>query len=288
MKAMDPSISITLSAVVPLIESHIRFFGPLIRDLESQTRPFDEIVIVASGLGHDSISQLEKVLSSSRFSGNYQILSNPLFPSGKNRNSGALIAKSDLVMFLDADDTYHPQRNEIALSIYKRTSFAALIMRTVPFSEPDTFSWNTNIEIDLITEPHLVPPKVIYDATFSYGRSRHKEMLGAPSVIHGDNNPGNASKELGVLHHGHMVVEKNVFLDLRQHEQSFPRNEDSVFARDILWSGKSMYVLNLATSGYRTSSSSNNPGNGSLWNFIKAVPKAYLFSPVPRHGTKPS
>lgn len=288
LSVSDPSSSTTLSAVVPLIESHVRFFGSLIRDLESQTRPFDEIVIVASGLGHHSVSSVEKVLKSSRFSSDYQILSNSLFPSGKNRNSGALVAKSNLVMFLDADDTYHPQRNEIALQIYKRTSFAALVMRTVPFSEPDTFSWNTNLEIDLITEQHLVSPKDTYDATFPFGRARHKEMLGAPSVIQGHKNPRETGRELGVLHHGHIVVEKNIFLDIKQHELSFPRNEDSVFARDILWSGRRLYVLNLATSGYRTSSSSNNPENQSLWSFIKAVPGAYFLSPVPRRGTKPS
>jgi len=276
--------AVTLAAVVPLIEHHVRFFKPLIANLELQTKGFDQIIVVASGLRRSSLEMIEATLRSSAYSGSYQIVSNSLSPSGKNRNVGAQASGTELIAFLDADDAYHPLRNEAVLDTYRRTSFDALVVRAFALPESTLFAWNSNLDVADLVSNHLIYPQEIFDHTFSGGRARHKEMLGAPSVL----LVGAERTKSGVLAHGHLVVRRELFLSLKQHEQSFPRNEDSVFARDILWSGNNLFSLNLALSHYRLDSSANDPRIGSFWNFMKALPSAYFGSPVSSKGSRPT
>ena len=276
--------SATLSAVVPLIEPHVRFFSTLLQNIELQTKRFDEIILVASGLSEGSLELVSRDLLSSTYSKAFRILSNSIFPSGKNRNIGAKATTSELVLFLDADDTYHPLRNAAVLEVFARTNFDALMTRSFPLPESVPFDWNSNFNVENWAASYLIEPSEVFDRTFASGRKRHKEMLGAPSVVSAPPETGN----LSVLHHGHMAVRRSVFTELNQHEQSFPRNEDSVFARDILWSGRRLYILNVPLSHYRTDSSSNNPKNGSLLNILSAVPTAFLCSPVSHKGMRPS
>jgi glycosyltransferase involved in cell wall biosynthesis len=275
---------VSLAAVVPLVEQHVKFFPHLITNLELQTQRFDEVIVVASGLGDSSLEIVVETLRISSYSNSCQVVANPLFPSGRNRNIGARASSADLIAFLDSDDSYHPLRNEFVLDAYRRTYFDALVMRAFTSPESALFEWNSNLEVGDLVPNRLIYPQEIFDRTFSGGRARHKEMLGAPSVL----SVGVSQTESGVLHHGHLVVRRDVFLSLKQHEQSFPRNEDSVFARDILWSGKNLVSLNLALSHYRLDSSANDPREGSFWNFIKALPAAYFGSPVSSKGSRPT
>lgn len=275
---------VSLTAVVPLVEQHVRFFPHLIANLELQTQSFDEVIVVASGISDSSLEIVVDTLRSSSYSNSCRVVSNPLFPSGRNRNIGARASSTDLIAFLDSDDSYHPLRNEFVLDTYRRTYFDALVMRALTSPDSALFEWNPNFEVGNLIPNHLISPQEIFDNTFSDGRKRHKEMLGSTSIL----SVGSAQTGLGVLHHGHLVVRRDVFLSLKQHEQSFPRNEDSVFARDILWSGKNLFSLNLALSHYRLDSSANDPRKGSLWNFMKALPSAYFGPPVSSKGSRPT
>lgn len=275
---------VSLAAVVPLVEQHVKFFPHLITNLEIHTQRFDEVIVVASGLSDSSLEIAVETLRVSSYSNSCQVVSNPHFPSGKNRNIGARASSADLIAFLDADDSYHPLRNEFVLDTYGRTHFDALVMRALTTPESAVFEWNSNFEVGNSIPNYLIYPQEIFDNTFSGGRKRHKEMLGSTSIL----SIGSAQTELGMLHHGHLVVRRDVFLSLKQHEQSFPRNEDSVFARDILWSGKNLFILNLALSHYRLDSSANDPRQGSFWNFMKALPSAYFGSPVSSKVSRPT
>lgn len=275
-------VSPSLAAVIPLIEKHVQYFFSLVSNLELQTRSFDEVIVVASGLSRSSHELVEDTLRLSSYSHRYQILSNPLSPSGRNRNVGAEASSTDLIAFLDADDTYHPLRNEVVLEIYRQTRFDALLMQAFALAQNIPFGWNTNLSVAELISNSLIYPQKIFDDTFSGGRARHKEMLGAPSVLE-----LGASQTETVVPHGHLVALRDVFLSVKQHEWSFPRNEDSVFARDILWSGRNLFVLNVPLSHYRFDTSSNNPRRGSLWNLIRAFPRAYLVSPVAIKGIRP-
>lgn len=287
-RRVEPSrgkeVAPSLAAVIPLIEKHVQYFFSLVSNFELQTRSFDEVIVVASGLSRSSHELVEDTLRLSSYAHSYQILSNPLSPSGRNRNVGAEASSTDLIAFLDADDTYHPLRNELVLEIYRQTRFDALLMQAFALAQNTPFGWNTNLSVADLVSNSLIYPQKIFDDTFSGGRARHKEMLGAPSVL----ELGASQPETVVLAHGHLIAQRDVFLSVKQHEQSFPRNEDAVFARDILWSGRNLFVLNVPLSHYRFDASSNNPRLGSLWNFIRAFPRAYLVSPVPIKGTRPS
>jgi hypothetical protein len=60
-----------------------------------------------------------------------------------------------------------------------------------------------------------------------------------------------------VLQHGHAVIGKAHLLGLISfHERFWPRNEDSLFARDVLWSDQAVVVMEEVLSTYVTSTSS--------------------------------
>ena len=228
------------SAVIPLIPKHLSHVPDLLSDLGIQSIPNDEVILVASGFSLKEYARLTRI-SKKYESLNIVILKAPLGPAGRNRNLGAEAAQGDLIMFLDVDDRYLPWRNERVLEAFKGRDLDALVHLAEHTAEPSSiFAICLARGSDSEGRSGLVTSNEILRDTFPEGnRDRNAEITGTiPTnlVLTG------ANSDLPI-HHAHATVRRSIFLTHRYHENFFPRNEDGLFLRDLLFEGKNVAVL---------------------------------------------
>jgi len=229
------------TAVVPIISKHLKHVTNILADLSSQTILNDEVILVASGFNYFQFKRLTWLASKYK-SLNIRFLKTSLGPAGRNRNVGSDHAQGDLIMFLDVDDRYFPERNRIILDTYEKEGFDALVHLAEHSSNPDcdykscssTRKSSGNPVIQIISTPEL------FHSTFPGGyRDRIAETLGRrPTNLilkrPNDSNP---------IHHAHVTVKKSILKTCHFHEQFYPRNEDTLFLRDLLFDGGKVLVL---------------------------------------------
>ena len=278
-----------LTGVIILVPAHANYLEYSMLDALQQSRRFDELIVIASGFGRN-YKRVEKVIEQLSLGTQTDIVLRyvPKASAGKNRNRAIDLASGDLLSFMDADDRYHPERNKTLLH-YFRTSDCDVVLH----SYIHLMNLNKDLQSTLIKwrehEVHLneirhLDTSTLYDSTFPNSiRDRKKELLGARSTL---GFPPTSSFE--TVHHGHMTVKKKLFeSDYRFHTHYFPRNEDSVMVRDLLWSHRKVLYISAPLSAYRVGSSAisqnlslrlrSNPLSASP-RFLKAAVRYVLNS----------
>jgi len=225
-----------ISGVVIVTPGHLYHLSAALGDLLGQTMEFDEILVVASGFMPKNRQKLELLIQRLDAS-NVKIVFAPAGSAGRNRNLalGRVSSNAELVFFSDADDRYSTRRNEVVYREFKRKEFDALIHSYIP-TTPDS----SGLVFDVL-ESHVhigettIESEELFETNFPAGtRTRREEELGLvnPSLILPQRCLGRS------LHHAHVVINPSGIGSTRFHEKFFPRNEDSLFARDLLFDGK--------------------------------------------------
>jgi glycosyltransferase involved in cell wall biosynthesis len=232
----------SLSGVIILTQDHLVHLPKILGDLLVQTEPFAEIIIVASGLDEGArnrvTAETKKVLS-------VQVVTKfvDLGSAGKNRNIGLETVSpcSTLVLFHDADDRYPPHRNATIVREFIRKPFDALVHLYVLASEIDAETALGNLSKSIsVGAIERIETTELYESTFPGGaRDRDAELLGvANSTLY----PPKPQHNLPI-HHAHVCIQNSSIGKLRYHERFFPRNEDSLFLRDMLFAELNVGVL---------------------------------------------
>lgn len=230
----------SISAVIPVISSHIEHIPDVLSDLAKQTIQTDEIVLVASGFSAKDLERLGAMLEQHKAQ-KIVLVKAPLGPAGKNRNLGAAEAQSDLIMFLDVDDRYLPWRNERVLAAFGDSDFDALVHLAEHSSSPSLMysaqirqGTHSEKQVNRVGADHLARD------TFPDGlRNRSAEVAGeVPTnlVLTGSNSNS-------PIHHAHATVKRSILATYRFHENFHPRNEDGLLLRDMLFEGTRVEVL---------------------------------------------
>jgi glycosyltransferase involved in cell wall biosynthesis len=258
LKKASQEHSIYWSAILICVPFHIVFLPEILEDLRNQTRPYDEIVIVASGFSKKQLIWLRDLRNQLRINSEIKVVNAKSQSAGANRNLGVKFTTGNLLSFLDADDRYHPERNQILLKYFEDSSTDALVHASLRFnnskrSYANLITWMES-RIPANHEP-LVGADELFMLTFPEGiRNRSKEMLGGVTAL-----ALPAKYQVLGVHHGHLTLRRDVFNQLQGfHHFYYPRNEDSIFLRDLLWQEYNVAFLPKPLSGYRVSSSTSN------------------------------
>ena len=236
----------TMSAVIPVVPAHIQFLGPLLVELHELPSCFDEIIVVASGFDDTPIHKIGRILP--RSTAGTAVIRAPLQSAGANRNLGLSQSNSDLVFFLDADDRYSPHRIKFSVEMLRTYEYDLLLhgffsfvhgFNPPPFPEPP----------DDIREIKVATENYLREATlFRTPRNRPSELKGETEST---NLLFNDQAEAFEVHHAHAIVRREAVGDIRYHEEFGIRNEDGVFARDMLEAGKKVLLTPFVLSAYR-------------------------------------
>ncbi|MFK5985948.1 MAG: glycosyltransferase family A protein [Pseudomonadota bacterium] len=208
------NISIVIPCYPPDIES---LFINSISSLEHSTIFPYEVIIALSETDESQAQELEqRIKKTTRL--NISILATTEKQyAGENRNRGALAAKSDTIMFFDADDEAHPQKIEITkiiFDLYKPKMMTHhFLWASRKFEQYDTNCLN------------IIKPETIYEYTL--GKKSDSQWIFSDRYAT-DKWGGNEVHP----HHGHVAIDKSVILQVQY--SADPRGQDAKFCVDVL------------------------------------------------------
>ena len=238
----------TISGVVLLVPQHLHFFcDELIPNLGALTTPFDELLVIASGLSPRQIRQVERTLSSLVNHPRKRVVKVQLGSVGANRNHGLNHATSDFVTFLDSDDLYSPDYCAFLKSAHEVQPYQVLLHSYL--SIPGDHSGP--LEFDSL--------ETMLGAPFSRNEAFNSETLDFwgpdPSRLKSSSLSFIDDKNKGDIHQGHMTLSR--LLPLRFHEKPMFRNEDGIFLQQCLSLAYVVHYYPVKLSAYRLGSSAN-------------------------------
>ena len=188
--------------------------------------------------------------------------------AGDNRNAGWDIATAEYVAFLDADDEYSSERFKILNLIIDKLHPDAVV-HSFSFNEIDSvIAQSEQVILD-----SLVSSAALRLATFPDG----KRNLGLEVAGPGASNlilPAGYC-DFGI-HHAHVTVKNNIRNEIRFRTE-FPRREDGLFCRDLLFSGYEIIFSSLKLSKWVTERSTTKPSKyANLRIPVKTLKKLFL------------
>lgn len=244
---MSRNFESEVSGIVVLVPQHLFLLRDLLVGLNKDVA-LGQLVIVASGFSGGDAEKLNRTLKETEFSRPTVLVETPLQSAGANRNAGLSECGSGLVLFMDADDIYSPHRSKIALSLFAKHQFDLMLHGFTPFQHGDFPRPFPNPPKNLDMLP-VVRESSLYQATLLRNpRNRRLELKGKTSTT---NLLFNDPSEAFEVHHAHAIIRLEGLGTIRFHEEFGIRNEDGVFARDMLEARKRVLLTPFALSAYR-------------------------------------
>lgn len=240
----DPSVS----GVVTLVAQHLFLLPELLSSLTGDEY-LKRLVIVASGLNRRERYRLKKAVEKIPSDLDISIVDAPLQSAGANRNVGFMECLTGLILFMDADDLYSPHRSKVALSLFKMHQFDLMLHGFIPFSHGARVPSfpvppRNSRKLEIVREASLYERTLVHTR-----RNRELELRGQTDTT---NVLFNDSDKAFEVQHAHAIVRREGIGDIRYHEVFGVRNEDGVFARDMLEAGRRVLLTPFPLSAYRS------------------------------------
>lgn len=271
----------TVAGVVLLVEQHTSFFSEqLVPNLREFTRPFDELIIIASGLSKRARTVIGEAAQQLPKDWKISILDVSLGTVGKNRNRGLEASESEIVTFLDSDDYFSPDYCRFIVELFTADNFDIMVHGYVRIegesgSPPVLEFFQSGLDF-----PHVNSQDFLERAEIDWD--------GEPTNFASTGLEFSNPTQFFPITHGHMTVARTV--PLRFHQNSLARNEDGVFLHRALHRGLRVHAYPLQLSGYRLWTSAQ-PFRYRLarriWSFTRRTRQHRLAQPATEVAPKP-
>lgn len=116
---MTSEMRLRVSAVIPVYNG-ARYLAETIESVLAQTRPVDEIIVVDDG-STDGSAALARSFSA------VHVVVQPQSGAATARNLGVETASGNVIAFLDADDLWTPEKNEMQAAVFEREQDAGMV-----------------------------------------------------------------------------------------------------------------------------------------------------------------
>ena len=237
--------TLSIAAALALVEKHMKYLDSLLENLSRVNPPFDELVIVASGLRPRSSLRLRQLVKS--FPVPVRIVDVPLLPLGLNRNLGWLATNCDVVCFIDSDDLYSPRYRSEIERLFVETRCDVVLHSFVPLESRDLSSSQfPEIEKGIRDQGLLMTVDLLASNRLGAERDREAELK----------RDGTLSRLLVPdwwryeVHQGHASVRRSAVERVHYILELGQRNEDGVFIKDCLEASLNVVVSPEALSCY--------------------------------------
>jgi len=209
-------ICFKISVIIPSHGRHVLRMDELFNNLSEMVLPVHEVIVSFSLQAGQSLEELAKKVTEYR--NNYKhkinlkcILNPENMVTSANRNIAASQATGDILLFLDADDLYHPQLTQIVQHVWKKCDPVDLhwFNKKTTLDEVKNVKYNTeNVKI--------VKMKDDYTQYFEKLEFFPWEWEIKNSITH-----------------GHHAMRRDVWED-HPYIQMIPMGEDAVHMRELL------------------------------------------------------
>jgi cellulose synthase/poly-beta-1,6-N-acetylglucosamine synthase-like glycosyltransferase len=227
------------SIVIPVVPKHFRYLKKLLDELFSENGFIGEIHICASSVDETRLLKLMQIVSQSSFNKIIKVHSClETRTAGENRNHGWDNSIFDIVVFLDADDLYHPNRLQFLTNLMI-SNHADAIVHDYYRMAPKFFFKFVNIKSHL-----LISAEQLYKTN----EFELESSLPSGSLYGGESNlllPAETFKNSKV-HHGHLTVRRDVQIRYTNRKLG----EDGELVREILKRGYKMVYVSAKLSIY--------------------------------------
>jgi len=190
----------------------------LLKSIENQTYKPYEVLIGLSGVKKKISDNYEKLFNS-KYNLNIKLISTKKkCYAGKNRNRIIKHVKGDIISFIDADDTMHPQKLQKIYQLFKEYNNLKVLVHT--------YSPNYNKFPKLQVFPKICNLEDINKA------------INADKTIYPERLRNNLpEKYLGInyIHHGHITCKTTLLKKIKYNEnKKYIRGEDSLLIRNLI------------------------------------------------------
>lgn len=227
-------MDLDISVVIPCYGPHLQYIDSTLSNIIDQTSLPKEIILISSETDDKTKQEIVNKYSSLFENKNiiFKVINTTLQQyAGINRNAGAMLATSEYIMFINANDIIHPQKIEITKYFLKRYQ-PNMLLHSYTNNPSETF----NQKIDYINAK-IIPNETLYTYTFKIParRSRGAELKGRTTTVIKLNSTNK------VPHHGYPTIKRSLMNTYKY--SNLRQGQDSLFIRDILWSvGNVLYI----------------------------------------------
>jgi glycosyltransferase involved in cell wall biosynthesis len=227
------------SIVIPVIPKHFRYLKKLLNELMTEDGYIGEIHLCASSVNQASLEELNRIVARSLLNKKTKVHSfSESKTAGENRNYGWDRSNFEIVVFLDADDLYHPNRLEFVIDIMIKNHADAVVHDFYRMTPKSFFNFSNTHSYSLISSESL----------YKINRTSLENPLPDGNLYLGESNlilPVDELKNPKV-HHGHLTVRRN--LPFRYTNRKL--GEDGELVREILKQGYNLVYVSAKLSIY--------------------------------------